>query len=286
MTCGGYFARIKEHEMPWHNEIRSRLGPSIIKVDKVKQNGCPSLRVLSKVDEPRQLDQQLTKQTVENSIQTSKLPAITGPTMINVQLKPDFFSFGSMPSADDYVVPVQFIHCGSTTCIFFRPVSYLLVFLQMQDQLQKTYRNFKVKERGRFDIGTWCATFIKSQWVRAIILDYDENWFFSVFCVDFGSSCVVSIENVLPLIEPWLSVPKLAIKCDFARVSPDISSVANISKILTEAKEIYISTPHRPKIIPSIMSVEVIYRLPNGKLFNLNDLIMLEKIVKCNPTNQ
>ena len=189
---------------------------------------------------------------------------------------------GRMPQSDDYVMSVRFLMCQSPEEIFFRPVLYDSRFEHLQAQLQISYRNV-IRQTPCFKPGTWCTAYVYGQWIRAAILDFDENLQCSISSLDTGQLHRISVDQIYPLLEPYGFIPRLAIKCSLGgrpQVTDDAIAVSKISNALLLADEIFIYCRQRPRAISSNMAVSVVFRRRSDSsdvFINLNEVLQSEK---------
>ena len=190
---------------------------------------------------------------------------------------------GQMPREGDYIVAVKLLMCRSTQTIFVRPIIYESKFEDMNIELQKAYRTSKVGKMAHVEVGNRCAAFVYGQWIRAVITDIDADLRCSIASIDCGQPHVIPFDQIYSLISPFDSIPKFALKCSLLGVKPDNGSpndeiTAKITNALLQADDVYVFCSHRPKAIPSLLEVNIIYRheTVNGVvLTNLKDWLVV-----------
>ena len=194
--------------------------------------------------------------------------------------------YGTMPSDADYVMAVRFLACESPEAIYFRPLPYEAKYRELHLQLQSAYSASVFHQSYNFNPGMWCAAYVYGRWIRAVVNDFDEELQCSVTSVDSGQSYQVMIDQIFPLVEPFSSIRRLALKCSLAGIQPTngvwtAEVRSKITRALLRANQAFVCCPSRPKAIPSTMSVTIVYRqsTENGGVFvNLNEHLVKENV--------
>ena len=198
---------------------------------------------------------------------------------------------GTMPQEGDYVVSVKFLMCESPEAIYVRPLAYEARYEQLSADMQHAYRAIRVQQVRNVSAGICCAAFVYGQWIRAVVVNCLDNLHCLITSMDTGQPHQVTIEQVFPLIKPFSfeTIPKLALKCSLAGISPvngswDPDLVPKITFALLGADEVFVSCK-RPKTIPETLVANIVYGKAhtNGKtLVNLNEQLLQGKLGNSN----
>ena len=182
---------------------------------------------------------------------------------------------GDLPPDGSYIVAVKFLVCLSPDAIFFRPLQYEAMYHEMMSDMQRSYRSSRVDPISTFDVDSHCAAFICGQWIRIIIKRFDANLHCLAIDMDNGQPHELSASKIYPLVSPFDTVPKLALKCSMLGLvnKINLAMVSDIASALLQAEEIYLSCPQRPKAIPPIFAATIHYAQSDDKgktLINMN----------------
>jgi Tudor domain len=182
---------------------------------------------------------------------------------------------GDLPPDGSYIVAVQFLACLSPDAIFFRPLQYEAKYHEMMSDMQRSYRSSRIDPISTFDVDSHCAAFICGQWIRIIIKRLDPNLHCLAIDMDNGQPYELSASKIYPLVSPFDTVPKMALKCSMFGLGNKIKfdMLLKITSDLLQAEEIYLSCPQRPKAIPPIFAATIHYAQSDDKgktLINMN----------------
>jgi hypothetical protein len=106
-----------------------------------------------------------------------------------------------------------------------------------------------------------------------MVLECKDYPSFMVVDLDSGQLHKLSDSEFFPLVPPFDSIPKMAIRCAIAGLpnkrNKERNMVPRISSALLQAEEVYICCPERPKAILSIFDAHILFSKDNS-LINLN----------------
>jgi Tudor domain len=184
---------------------------------------------------------------------------------------------GDLPPDGSYVMACKYLTCQSPEYIYCRPLPYETKYQEMMSYMNRVYSSSAfdpvTPRHSTFDFGSRCAAFVDGNWIRVMVLECKDYPCFMAVDLDNGQLHKLSVSEFFPLVPPFDSLPKMAIRCAIAGL-PNKSKkkrnmVPRIRSALLNVEEVYICCPERPKAILPIFDANILFSEDNS-LINLN----------------